>query len=599
MFFVASISCFSNCKVVTLLPIYAFHEVPLIFIDGFSIKFVFVNHLNLKGNRFCSFLLSFCSSCRSHFVTMDAVRQRFAPARNAVLLTIITAGAVCASGLLGWWAFLPLIALQTEFVARLYDMKLFGRVTKRPSPKHAFENPEAIYTWQELAQHNTEESAWVSYEGRVFDITDFIDRHPGGRELILYSTGRDITDLFKSYHPFTSLPEKVLNKYQIGSLSTYEHPVYKPDSGFYKEACEAVKNYFEENKINSKDPLGMFYRMFPIYVVFFSAFYVVYCLKDVPMALRVILAVIMGASQGMPLTGWMHDASHASIGHSERWWWSIGRFALDYVSGSSMLSWRNQHVLGHHVYTNVMGADPDLPVVLNGDPRRLLPQQAWAWIYRWQHLYLPPLYGILGLKSRTQDFTEIFSQHKNGPIRVNPIASEDYLRLISSKCVWAFYRFVVPWVFCRALGLRQMVFLFLITEFMTGYWLAFNFQVSHVSSEADFLFADTKKRESGKCPAVFEEEWAYTQIKTTIDYGHGSFLATYFSGALNYQTIHHLFPTVSQAHYPKITPMVMKIAEKYGVKFQVIDNFSGALGAHIQHLRDLGLEGKPAELKME
>lgn len=58
----------------------------------------------------------------------------------------------------------------------------------------------------------------------------------------------------------------------------------------------------------------------------------------------------------------------------------------------------SQHVVGHHIYTNVYGADPDLPEASEGDPRRLVPRQKWAWIYKYQHLYMPPLYGLLALK---------------------------------------------------------------------------------------------------------------------------------------------------------------------------------------------------------
>lgn len=57
-----------------------------------------------------------------------------------------------------------------------------------------------------------------------------------------------------------------------------------------------------------------------------------------------------------------------------------------------------QHVVGHHIYTNVFGADPDLPETAEGDPRRLVHRQKYASFYRYQHIYLPPLYGILGLK---------------------------------------------------------------------------------------------------------------------------------------------------------------------------------------------------------
>lgn len=491
--------------------------------------------------------------------------------------------------------------LQCELVARMYDLHMFGlgRVTKRPSPPEAFEKPDRVLTWQEVAEHNTEESAWIAIDGKVYDVTDFVDRHPGGREMLLLSVGREASDLFKSYHPFTDTPRKVLNKYCIGSLATFEHPIYKPDSGFYQEAADSLKKYFEETGIDHKNPWNGVLRMSPVYVVFLIAFYYTFCASSTPIALRFAGALLLGCCQGMPLTGWMHDASHASIGHSERWWWNVGRFSLDYVSGSSMLSWRNQHVIGHHVYTNVMGADPDLPVLVDGDPRRLLSEQIWHSIYKYQHIYLPPLYGILALKSRFQDITEIFPKRTNGPIRVNPISVQDYLRMATSKAVWFFYRVVVPFSFFNVVPAQLFAALFFATEFTTGYWLAFNFQVSHVTDEAEFLFSDVSKRESNKCPAVFEEEWAKSQLKTTIDYGHGDPVAAYLSGALNYQSIHHLFPTVSQYHYPKVTPIIMEVAKKHGVTYNVLPNFQTAFRKHIGHLRKLGEEGKAAELKLE
>jgi hypothetical protein len=39
---------------------------------------------------------------------------------------------------------------------------------------------------------------------------DWIDKHPGGKEMLLLSIGRDITDLLPSYHPFSDKPMKYL-----------------------------------------------------------------------------------------------------------------------------------------------------------------------------------------------------------------------------------------------------------------------------------------------------------------------------------------------------------------------------------------------------
>lgn len=47
----------------------------------------------------------------------------------------------------------------------------------------------------ELAQHITAQSAWLSLNGTVYDVTNYLKYHPGGR-LILQGCGKECSDLF-------------------------------------------------------------------------------------------------------------------------------------------------------------------------------------------------------------------------------------------------------------------------------------------------------------------------------------------------------------------------------------------------------------------
>ncbi|GAB0490561.1 hypothetical protein MMPV_001798 [Pyropia vietnamensis] len=49
----------------------------------------------------------------------------------------------------------------------------------------------------ELADHTTRTSAWMLIDGKVHDITAFLDDHPGGDEILLDATGRDATQEFE------------------------------------------------------------------------------------------------------------------------------------------------------------------------------------------------------------------------------------------------------------------------------------------------------------------------------------------------------------------------------------------------------------------
>jgi len=276
----------------------------------------------------------------------------------------------------------------------------------------------------------------------------------------------------------------------------------------------------------------------------------------------------------------MHDASHSSIGNSPLWWKVISRVTMEWIAGASIMSWFHQHILGHHIYTNIMDSDPDLPSLKDGDLRFIVKRQTWQPLYKYQHIYMPILYGLLALKFRLQDFTWTFMSELNGAIRVNPLSRAEWVNLFVTKGVWFSYRVLVP-VYVFGLSWTASLAYFLVTEIATGYWLAINFQVSHISTEAHF-----------PCDTAFERdlksEWAVSQVITAVDYSHGDFVATLLSGALNYQTVHHLFPGVSQYYYPEIAPIIKQVCKEYGVPYNLLPSFGAALWAHVHYLYKMG-----------
>ena len=69
---------------------------------------------------------------------------------------------------------------------------------------------------KEVSKHNTRKDAWTVIKGNVYDITDWIDKHPGGN-IIMKGVGKDATQLFKSIgHP--EYVNKILEKMKVGEL---------------------------------------------------------------------------------------------------------------------------------------------------------------------------------------------------------------------------------------------------------------------------------------------------------------------------------------------------------------------------------------------
>jgi cytochrome b involved in lipid metabolism len=77
------------------------------------------------------------------------------------------------------------------------------------------------YTLADVAKHSTGSDCWMAIEGRVYDVTAFISRHPGGNE-ILRGCGKDATQLFETQGgegSHSSTAREILNGLQIGTLA--------------------------------------------------------------------------------------------------------------------------------------------------------------------------------------------------------------------------------------------------------------------------------------------------------------------------------------------------------------------------------------------
>ena len=83
-----------------------------------------------------------------------------------------------------------------------------------------------IYTAEDVAEHCTYASCWISHRGRVYDVTKFLNDHPGGDDLILGYAGKDIGEVMRdpaehehSDSAFEMLEEFVIGRVGVGEVS--------------------------------------------------------------------------------------------------------------------------------------------------------------------------------------------------------------------------------------------------------------------------------------------------------------------------------------------------------------------------------------------
>ncbi|NXK33647.1 CYB5B protein, partial [Piprites chloris] len=73
---------------------------------------------------------------------------------------------------------------------------------------------------EEVGKRNSSREAWLVIHGRVYDVTRFLEEHPGGEEVLLEQAGRDATESFEDVGHSTDARE-MLKQYYIGEV----HPV--------------------------------------------------------------------------------------------------------------------------------------------------------------------------------------------------------------------------------------------------------------------------------------------------------------------------------------------------------------------------------------
>ncbi|BFZ57591.1 hypothetical protein PYCC9005_004643 [Savitreella phatthalungensis] len=83
----------------------------------------------------------------------------------------------------------------------------------------------------EVAKHTTAEDLWLTIDSKVYDVTDFLDAHPGGAAALLNANvaGKDATEQFYNLHRHA-----VLQKYshlQIGQIEGQTPKVHDPQPG--------------------------------------------------------------------------------------------------------------------------------------------------------------------------------------------------------------------------------------------------------------------------------------------------------------------------------------------------------------------------------
>ncbi|WWC60018.1 uncharacterized protein I303_102581 [Kwoniella dejecticola CBS 10117] len=117
-----------------------------------------------------------------------------------------------------------------------------------PAPSKHLAVGRALIPFSEVNKHNTPEDCWVVIDGKVYDLTEFAEIHPGGAGHIHRVAGRDASGIFNPIHP----PGTIENGLDEESFKGLVDPMTLPQTVSKEQSGEK-----EERKIELAEIIGL------------------------------------------------------------------------------------------------------------------------------------------------------------------------------------------------------------------------------------------------------------------------------------------------------------------------------------------------------
>jgi linoleoyl-CoA desaturase len=347
--------------------------------------------------------------------------------------------------------------------------------------------------------------------------------------------------------------------------------LYKGSPRFYRVLRARIDEYFA-GRNRRDDP-----RLYCKAVIVLSWFVISFglLLGSSHAGLQVLLCLSTALAACAIGLNIFHDSIHQSFSANPTINLFLARSACA-VLGVSRYFWQYKHNVLHHRFTNVFQWDDDLET---RGCLRMSPRQPWDKKFKHQHVYCWFLYALATIEwIFMKDFVHYFTMRINQYQPYPPMSSKEKIEFWVSKGGYGSLFVLMPFFFqpfwkCVA-GL-------VIFHLALGLSVTLIFNLAHVMEKSSF------PEPQGEISPSFDSEWAALQLATTVNFGRTNAWLTWFSGGLNYQIEHHLFPKVSHTHYPEISAILKNTAEEFHLPYHEYPTYASALKSHYRALKHL------------
>ncbi|XP_049470932.1 acyl-CoA 6-desaturase-like [Panthera uncia] len=443
------------------------------------------------------------------------------------------------------------------------------------------EAPMPTFSWEEIQKHNLRTDKWLVIDRKVYNITKWSSRHPGGQRVIGHYAGEDATDAFRAFHRDLDFVHKFMKPLLIGELAPEEPGQDHGKNSQITEDFRALRKTAEDMNLFKSNHLFFLLLLAHIIAMESIAWFTIFYFGNgwIP---TVITAFVLATSQAQ--AGWLqHDYGHLSVYKKSTWNHFVHKFIIGHLKGASANWWNHRH-FQHHAKPNIFHKDPDVnmlhvfvlgewqPIEYGKKKLKYLP-------YNHQHEYFfligPPL------------LIPVYFQYQ---IIMTMIARRDWVDLAWAVSYYA--RFLLT--YSPFYGILGAVLFLNFIRYLSLRPQPSQWEATGSPREAPPGARGSQVLEAGKwtrtrCGAPVTSSAALTwllnqsrphspfrswplapsplQLAATCNVEQSLF-NDWFSGHLNFQIEHHLFPTMPRHNFHKVAPLVKSLCAKHGIKYQ-------------------------------
>jgi len=345
------------------------------------------------------------------------------------------------------------------------------------------------------------------------------------------------------------------------------HNLFTADPAIQAIFKERILNYFEKENINYRGNVWLYLKTFIIFVFLLQAYLALILSKSPP--LIIIETFLLAQSLVMLAINIGHDANHGSYSPNKKINHILG-YSIDLI-GNNSYYWKYMHNKLHHNFTNIKGIDPDIDannfMIFSKDFKKNK-------IVRYQIFYWPFLYSMLGILNIFILIPRFYINKKLSGSKIFEIPVKEHFIYWILKLIYFSFALIIPSFFH---SFPNVITTYISIQIIGGFTLAIIFQVAHIT--------EITEKHDVNLISKHKLSWAVHQLNTTANFSSQNKITNWFTGGLNNQIEHHLFPWVSHVHYPQISKIIKNTCRELGLPYKEFKNFKEAFLSHLTFLR--------------